>query len=151
MLRLARLTDYGLVLMTRIAAEPALRVFSTRELAEATRVPVPTASKVLKLLAQAGLVESHRGVAGGYSLARPPSAISVADVVAAIEGPVALTLCSEETGRCDIESFCPERGHMQRINDVIAGALSSVKLSEMVPPRAGTAIPVRARRTEGGA
>lgn len=147
MLRIARLTDYGLVLVTQMAAHGD-RVFSTRELSEATHVPLPTAGKVLKLLAQAGIVEGHRGVAGGYRLARGPDAISIADVVAAIEGPVALTLCSEGAGMCDIESWCPDRSNMQRINEVVLGALRDVKLAQMVRPRAAR---VRFGPAEGGA
>lgn len=156
MLRIARLTDYGLVLLTHMASRSGSdrRIFSCRELAAETRLPLPTVSKVLKTMSQGGLVVSHRGVAGGYSLARAAEQISVADVITAIEGPVALTLCSDPEGHCEIEGSCPDRTNMKRINDVIRNALAAIPLSDMSRPRAlitlnAPAAP-RASTNEGG-
>ena len=110
MIRLAKLTDYGLLLMTTMARKSTVSVHNARDLAEITRLPLPTATKVLKLLLQSGLLTSHRGINGGYSLAKVPSEISLEEIIAAIEGPIALTECSSEVaGLCDLEQSCPSR------------------------------------------
>ncbi len=94
MIRFAKLTDYGLVLMTIMARDSVAAVHTARDLAAASRLPLPTVSKVLKQLLQSGLLTSHRGLKGGYGLAKEAAEISVAEIVAAIEGPIALTECS---------------------------------------------------------
>lgn len=132
MFKLGKLTDYGTVLMTSLAGEPA-RVQTAQELAAATHVALPTVAKLLKLLAKAELVESHRGAHGGYRLARKPDEISVADIVCALEGPIALTECSIHEG-CGIESHCGVRSHWRLINDAIRTALDSVSLAQMSLP-----------------
>jgi FeS assembly SUF system regulator len=103
MLRMSKLTDYGLVLLTHMAQASAPEVLTAHELAAASKVPLPTVSKILKELSRAGLVVSHRGRRGGYTLARPAEQISVASVVEALEGPVALTECSVTDGNCSLE------------------------------------------------
>lgn len=133
MLRLSKLTDYGVVVMTFLAEAPD-EVRAANEVAACTRVALPTVSKVLKLLSRAGLVVSCRGAKGGYRLARPARSISVAAVIDALEGPLALTECSSDSLTCNQESHCTIRGNWQRINDAIRDALETVSLAEMVAP-----------------
>ncbi|HXD83281.1 MAG TPA: SUF system Fe-S cluster assembly regulator [Rudaea sp.] len=146
MLRVSKLTDYATEVMTVLAAAPA-RVHSAQELAERVRLELPTVSKLLKQLASAGLIESFRGVNGGYRLAREPERISIADIVIAMEGPIGMTECSAQTGLCDHESHCGVRVNWQRINEAIAGALAGVSLADMLKPppsrRRAIAIPLR--------
>ena len=130
MFRLGKLTDYGTVVMTALADEPA-RVHSAQELAAATRVPPPTVSKLLKRLAKSGLIEALRGVRGGYRLARAPDSITVADMVRALEGPIALTQCADHAGGCSIESSCATSANWQLINTAIREALEAVTLAQM--------------------
>lgn len=133
MLKLGKLTDYATVLMTVLAANP-LRAVPTRELSERTHVAAPTVSKLLKALARSGLVVSLRGVQGGYRLARPASQISVADIISALDGPIALTQCSVHDGGCSIEAFCGVRNNWRVINRAIRTALDSVSLEQMALP-----------------
>lgn len=135
MLRVTKLTDYATVLLTVLAEAPE-RVHSATELAERARLELPTVSKVLKPLAQAGLAESFRGSNGGYRLARAASAISLIEIVEAIEGPVGMTECSGEHSTCELESHCGVRGNWRHVNDVVADALRNVSLAQMLgsPP-----------------
>lgn len=137
MIRLSKFTDYGIVIMTHMAKE-AGRQSTATEIAAETHLPAPMASKILKSLVRAGLLASHRGAKGGYGLARPAETITVADVIVALEGPIALTACIEQSpGECEIESFCPARANWQRINDAIRQALDGITMAEMgrtVPP-----------------
>ena len=131
MIRLSRLSDYGIVLMTQLAARPGV-LTTAPELALTSGLPVPTVSKVLKAIAQAGLLESQRGIKGGYALVRPAMEISVADVIRALEGPIALTACVDgASGGCDVEALCPMRGNWDKVNKAIYGALSAVTLADM--------------------
>lgn len=131
MIRLSRMCDYGVAMLTFFARDPHAQ-HSASEVAEATGVPAPMASKILKQLGRAGLLVSHRGVHGGYGLARPAAAISVAEIVEALEGPIALTACVDEgTGDCGIERSCPARANWQRINEAIRRALDEVTLADM--------------------
>lgn len=134
MVRLSRLTDYGILLLAHMAREPGTH--TARDLAEAARVPLPTTSKVLKTLTRHGLLVSHRGVVGGYGLARDATAISLADIVAALEGPIALTACSEGEGHCSIEAGCSSRTNLMVVNQAIVNALASVSLAELAKPAA---------------
>ncbi len=130
-IRLSKLADYGIVIMTHLAHGDG-RSVSTPEIALATSVPQPMAGKILKALARAELLVSHRGAYGGYGLAREPSAISVGEIIEALDGPIALTACVDtETSDCGIERLCPARGNWQRINEAIREALDGVSLSEM--------------------
>jgi FeS assembly SUF system regulator len=136
MLRINRLTDYGIVLMARMAADPLDRTHNARDLAEATRLPLPMVSKVLKALARGGMLASLRGSRGGYRLARAAEIISVAEIIAALQGPIAITECTGEDGDvCGIESTCPCRGIWHRVNDSIRAALEGIRLSEFGRPR----------------
>jgi FeS assembly SUF system regulator len=140
MIRLGKLTDYGLVLMSQIARSQ-LELHTARDLAARCRLPLPTVSKILKTLLQRGLLESHRGIKGGYALAQDPQRISVGAIIAALEGPLALTECSIDiAGLCDLEPSCPIRDNQRLINQVIRGALEKVMLSDLIRPMRLTAI-----------
>jgi FeS assembly SUF system regulator len=130
MLRMSRITDYGIVLLSHLAAADPERVHNARELAESSHLPLPVVSKILKVLAREGFLESHRGVKGGYSLARPPERVSVVEVIDALEGPIALTECG--VGSCEREASCVVRAPWQRINRVVRNSLADVRLSDLV-------------------
>jgi FeS assembly SUF system regulator len=135
MVKLGKLTDYGLVLMTCIARGDRLPLRTARDLAVESRLPLSTVSKLLKELLQSGLLASHRGVKGGYVLARDPHEITLIEIIAAIEGPMALTECSTETtGLCNIESFCPIKSNQRIINQAVRGVLEKITLSDLVQP-----------------
>src|SRR5690606_10456395 len=150
MLRVTRLTDYATVVLTVLATQPE-SVLSAAELAERSGLEAPTVSKVLKPLAQAGLLEGFRGARGGYRLARPASQISLVEIVEAMEGPLAMTECSLDDHECGIAHQCGVRANWRRINDVIAAALGNVSLAQMLedgpiptpPPTAAKRIPAR--------
>lgn len=138
MLRLAKLTDYAIVIATYFAEfERSETALTTRTLADMSGLPLPTVSKILKALSKAGLLSSLRGSSGGYRLARAASSVTVADVIAAIEGPIALTECSdgELAGACEIEVRCPSRANWRRINQTVADALGTLRISDMPRPR----------------
>ena len=134
MLRMSKLADYGAIVMTYIAQQPE-RLLSAGDIAEAVRLELPTVSKLLKQLTHAGLLASRRGVAGGYRLARPAEAISVADILDAIEGrPMGLTECSSTPGLCTRELHCAVRANWQRISGAIRHILAEVTLAELAAP-----------------
>ena len=143
MLRVSKLTDYATVVMTCLAAGDDM--MSAQALAERARLELPTVSKLLKQLAQAGLVASTRGINGGYRLVRAPERITIADIVTAMEGPIGMTECSAHAGLCDHEPHCGVRVNWQRINQAIAGALANVTLADMLhpPPKQRATIPLR--------
>ena len=141
MIRVTKLADYGVLLMSwfaraearhrRLGSKDPVPMVSATDLARHTGVPAPTVSKLLRQLAGAGLLDSTRGVHGGYRLARPATDIPVAALLEAIEGPLALTECMEEGPGCDMTSICSTRGSWGRINDVLKRALNRVSLEEM--------------------
>lgn len=139
MIRLGRLTDYGLVLMSHVARSKSRTLHTARDLAAESGLPVPTVSKLLRILQQGGFLASQRGIKGGYSLARDAQEISVSDIIAAIEGPVALTDCSTDV-ICDFERGCPIKHNQQIINRVVRGALEKLTLADLVHPLQVTAI-----------
>lgn len=128
MLKLSKLTDYAVVVLVRLSASGEVQ--TSPGIAHATGVPEPTVAKVLKALAGGGLVASQRGARGGYRLVRTLSDIPVADVIAAIDGPIALTACVEG-GCCDAESFCSMAGRWDPVNSAIRDALSAISLADM--------------------
>ncbi len=129
-LKLSRLTDYAAVVMAQIARHPE-QPHAAAELAEAVSLPHPTVSKTLKMLVRAGLLESRRGAQGGYSLARPASRISASDIISAIEGPVAMTECSQAEGDCDLVSVCGVSDNWQRVSLAVRALLDSVTLAHL--------------------
>ena len=130
MIRLSKLTDYAVVVLLRLGTEGAVR--TTPGLALATGVPEPTVAKVLKQLAAADIVASTRGARGGYRLARSLDELSVADVIAAIDGAIALTACVDGgSGLCDVQSVCAVRGRWNLVNEAIRTALESISLADL--------------------
>lgn len=139
MIRLGKLTDYGLLLMSEIARSPR-ELHAARDLAEHCKLPLPTVSKVLKTLLQSRLLLSHRGTRGGYTLVREPQAIAITEIISALEGPLALTECSMDVSACDLEPSCPMKDNQKIINQVIRGALAKVMLSDLIRPLQVTAV-----------
>ncbi len=144
MLRLSRLTDYAVVALTRLGQAEAVE--TSPVIAGAIGIPEPTVAKVLKALAGHGLVASHRGAHGGYRLARGLGEISVADVILAIDGPIALTSCVDGGVNCSTHALCPMAGRWDPVNDAIRDALTAISIADMVaavPPalRIRTAVP----------
>lgn len=134
MLRLGKMTDYGVVVMGRMSAAPD-RLATAPEIADATGLPVTTVSQVLKTLVSGGLAISQRGAHGGYRLAREPDEITVAEIVAAFEGPVALTACVDGAAdACGVESVCLLRGSWDKVNAAVRTALTTVTLTDMLAP-----------------
>ena len=131
MLRISRLTDYGTLVLAHLSADTD-RPESASDVAAATGIALPTVSKLLKLLAKAGLVISTRGAQGGYRLARDARRISAADIIDALEGPVYITECSADDSQCDLEHVCNVGGTWQRINVAIRRALDDVSLSDLL-------------------
>ena len=147
MFRISRLTDYGIVVMARLAelqleggADGDVRsgdaTRNARELADETQLPPPAVSKILKSLARSGLLLSQRGSKGGYSLARPPAEISVVEMITALEGPLGFTECAIHPGSCEQESTCHVRDPWQRINSAVREALERVTLADLARPTA---------------
>ena len=144
MLRISNLTDYGTVVLAQMAAKPA-SVHTATELAAATRVALPTVSKLLKYFTRAGLVTSQRGARGGYTLARAPELITAVQIIDAVEGPVAITQCSLGHDRCGIEPVCGVGHNWQRISLTIRDALKIVTLATLARPAPSIAAPVEMR------
>ena len=133
MIILSKLADYGVIVATHLATHPE-RQATAAAVAMATRLPQATVAKLLKALAHAGLVTATRGAAGGYRLARPAGMISVAEVVAAIDGDIGMTQCSVHATDCDRTNYCPTRPHWAAINRAVGAALSAISLAEMIGP-----------------
>jgi FeS assembly SUF system regulator len=140
MVRLGKLTDYGLVLMTCMGRRGSEAFRTARDLAAESKLPMSTVSKLLKELLQNGLLVSHRGTKGGYVLARDARQISVVDIIAAIEGPMALTECSTDISLCTIESCCPIKNNQRIINQAVRGVLEKITLSDLIHPLELTSI-----------
>ncbi len=130
MLRISKLTDYGTVILACLAAQPD-RLQTASEVAERTRLGLPTVSKLLKGLHRAGLVASLRGSHGGYQLARPATEITAAAILDALEGPFALTECSGKHSACGIEATCGVGHAWQRVNSAVHRALTDVSLAQL--------------------
>jgi FeS assembly SUF system regulator len=129
MLRLSRLTDYAVVALVRLGQSQG--VATSPGIAAAIGIPEPTVAKVLKALTNSGLVVSTRGAHGGYRLSRPLSAIAVAEVIVAIDGPIALTSCVDGAVGCESQSLCPMAGRWDPVNDAIRDALAGITLADM--------------------
>jgi len=143
MIILSKLADYGVIVATHLAADPG-RQATAAAIAAETRLPPATVAKLLKALAHAGLVTATRGAAGGYRLARRAGAISVAEVVAAIDGDIGMTQCSIHVDDCARTTFCPTRPHWAAINRAVGTALSAISLDEMITPFTFAHAPVAA-------
>jgi len=137
MIRMSKLTDYAILILAHLARSAG--TLTAHELAARSRVPLPTVSKLAKELSKAGLVISHRGRNGGYGLARAAERISVAEIVEALEGPIALTECAQPHGKpgCEIEDTCLARASWDPVSRAIQSALRDLPLSSIAPFRAG--------------
>lgn len=130
-MRLSHLADYAVVLMTAAARRPVGERLSATELSADTGVPLPTAQKLMGQLAGAGLLASARGASGGFSLTRSASDISLADIVEAVEGPIAMTVCSDGSHDCALDAHCRVKPHIGRVGQAVRGALGAVRLTEL--------------------
>ncbi|MBV7265542.1 SUF system Fe-S cluster assembly regulator [Erythrobacter ani] len=130
-MRLSNLADYAVITMSAAANHCGGERISASELAEETGLPRPTVQKLVSKLTGAGLLRSLRGAHGGLQLARPAAAITVADIVEAVEGPIALTACVDARGECDHEAHCTMKPHWPIINDALRGALAEITLTQL--------------------
>ena len=132
-MRLTHLADYAVVMMTAAARRKAGERLSAAELSGETGVPLPTAQKLMGKLASAGLLNSARGAGGGFALARPGQDISLADVIEAVEGPIAMTQCcgSDEVSDCALDAHCKVKPHMNVVSTAVRGALGAVSLQSL--------------------
>lgn len=137
MFKISKLTDYSTVVLSYIAKAPH-QYLTARDITEATHIALPTVSKILKILARAKLLQSHRGVHGGYCLALSATQITVADIVQAMDGTVALTECSHTHSHCSIQQSCHLRGNWQMISDIIVNTLQQITLADLT----NTSLPI---------
>jgi Rrf2 family protein len=145
MLRLSKKADYGLIAMKHLALRGDRGASSAREIAELYGIPIELMAKVLQRLVRRGLLASHQGTRGGYELVRMPSQISVADVIQAIDGPVAVTACTTEEGQCEQFAKCNVRDPLWRVRERILTALGECTIAELAadappPPVAKAAV-----------
>jgi FeS assembly SUF system regulator len=132
MIRLSRLTDYAVTLLTQMVSEDK-GIWAASDLSDKSSLPLPTVSKVLKQLAKSGVIVAQRGAAGGYKLTREASEISVASIIEAMDGPIAITDCSEGGDQdCRIQTLCPMSGGWNKVNQAVRGALVTVTLADMM-------------------
>lgn len=133
MLRISKLTDYAMLVLAQMAKQPEM-LLSASVLADVLHLSLPTVSKVLKMLAEAGLVHSVRGVEGGYRLKRSAQEITVAAVIRAIEGPFSMTECGEKNSCCMIETTCGMKGNWLKINKIVYSLLEKITILDMASP-----------------
>lgn len=134
-MRLSSLADYAVVLMSAAARACGTARLNATLLAEATRVPLPTAQKLVSRLSAAGLLTSARGTGGGFRLARPAASISLADIVEAVEGPIALTTCVDhDRDDCALDHHCAVKPHWGVVNEAVRAALAGVSLVHLSQP-----------------
>ena len=158
MLRMSKMADYGTLILTTMVHEPE-RIQSAAGIAAMIRVPVPTVSKILKILTREGLVRSLRGAKGGYMLSRSPTQITISHIINAMDGPIGMTECSITPGLCTQETGCPVRANWQKVNRVVLHALDQITLDQMIQPVTETVDisalrkpdPAAARRTSASA
>jgi len=146
MLRLGRLTDYAITLLSQMGIQGESAVWAASGLAEKSGLPMPTAAKVLKLLAKGRLVSAQRGASGGYKMARKASDISIAEIIEVMDGPIALTDCSHGSAhaKCKIRKLCPMSDGWNKVNVAVREALKNVSLAEMI------AMPLSFKKSEKG-
>jgi FeS assembly SUF system regulator len=149
MLRISKLTDYATVILAALSERPDA-LHSAPELSERTGIGLPTVSKLLKELQRATLVRSTRGARGGYQLARPADQISAAEIIDAVEGPVALTECASDHGQCGLEANCSVGHSWQRVSLAIRRSLQEVRLTALIARDASVPAPDLRTSLEGG-
>ncbi|MDF7799112.1 SUF system Fe-S cluster assembly regulator [Pontiellaceae bacterium B1224] len=128
MLRITKITDYGFILLAHMANQDQELLHNAKDLSAAIGIPLPTVSKVLKILTQGGILKSHQGSKGGYTLGKPAAEITAAEIIEAVEGPVAITDCSSAEG---CERNCVVSSSWQQVNTAVIGALSGLTLDDM--------------------
>lgn len=133
MLRIGKLTDYAMMILSGLAKAPNV-VQSASTLAETLLLPATTVSKILKILGDAQLVSSVRGAEGGYRLQKSAADISVASVIAIMEGDIAMTECCENMGLCGLQTNCGMKDNWMKINGVVHALLSKISLQDMMLP-----------------
>lgn len=139
MIRLTKQADYGILLMTQFARAGSTGVLSASDLATRSGLSLPMVNKTLKLLSKAGLLASTRGVNGGYRMSRDAGAITLEEVIAAVDGPIALTECHEHGGvPCGLSANCPTRVNWGIINEALRDSLSGITLLQMIHPMLGS-------------
>jgi FeS assembly SUF system regulator len=142
MIKLGRLTDYAVTLLTQMVREDT-GVWAASDIAGKTGLPLPTVSKILKQLAKSDIIQAQRGASGGYRLARPAASITVAAIVEAMDGPIALTECTESGDHsCSVEPICPMRGNWDKVNRAVREALATVSLADMLGSVAPPLLPI---------
>lgn len=135
MIKLSKMTDYAVVILADMAARQGTLVSATG-LAESTKLPEPTVSKVLKLLARQDIINSTRGINGGYSLEKTPEQINMAHVITALDGPIVLTACVDQSDECcDRADHCSMNGQWNPVNQAMHTALKNVSLAQMMGER----------------
>jgi len=135
-MRLSSMADYAVVVMAATVRHCGGARISAARIAEETGLPLPTVQKLVSRLSAAGLLRSSRGAGGGLKLARPPASITLADIVEAVEGPIALTACIEQDrADCTLEEVCAVRSHWPAVNAALRGALAQVPLTQLVEER----------------
>ena len=133
MIRISKEADYGIILLAQFVLAGTQLSRSAREVALATQLPLPMVSKILKVLAQKGLLSSQRGPKGGYKLIRRASSISIAEVIHVVEGPIAMTECVEGAGKCNHQPMCHFQDPWHRINRAVVEVLGRISLADMMP------------------
>jgi len=131
MLKLSKKVDYGLMSLMHLAQRPERPSWSAREIAENYDIPLELLAKILQKLVQKGLLVSHAGTHGGYSLSRPSGRISAAEVIEAIEGPLSLTNCVSDDGLCGQFEKCNVKSPLQRLNEIVAQTFRDLTIEEM--------------------
>jgi FeS assembly SUF system regulator len=135
-MRLSSLADYAVVMMSAAARHGCGARLSAHVLSDETHVPLPTAQKLMQKLAQAGLLSSLRGAGGGFKLTRPASCITLADIIEAVEGPIAMTTCVDDAREdCALDQHCAVKPHWNVVNGAVRGALASVSLTTLSEAR----------------
>jgi FeS assembly SUF system regulator len=149
MLRISKLSDYAIVLLSELAVDRTTSA-TARSLADATRLSQPTVVKLLKILTRQGVLSSAQGRNGGYALARSPGDITLAEIIEAVDGPIAMSECNRDESACGIESNCGTRTHWLYINSAVRQALTAISLRDLIAPPAQIK-PITWRRPETAA
>ncbi len=131
MLRLTKKADYGLMALKHLAEHPAGLAQSAKDIAEAYHIPTPLLAKILQTLTRSGLVVSHAGIHGGYSLAKPANQITAYEVIRSIEGPLFIASCTTSHGDCDLLSSCTVKEPLRKLNDTIRDLLNDMRISDL--------------------
>jgi len=132
MLRLTKKADYGLMALKYLAEHPEEASLSAKDIAEAYHIPPQLLAKILQKLAREGLLRSHAGMNGGYTLSRKPQNISAFEVIRIIDGPLFITSCVTESGVCDLTNSCTIKEPLARVNDSISDVLKKIRISDLV-------------------